>query len=78
MWYNCLSVYLFKKWYVNNHICSYIFIKKSQTRLEIIVVYVDELNLVGTSEYLIEIAKYSKNEFEIKDFGKKNLSRPTD
>ena len=56
---------------MNNHICSCIFIKKSQTGFEIIVVYVDDLNLVGTPEYLIETAKYSKNEFEINDFGKK-------
>ena len=64
VWYNCLSVYLFKK---------------SQTGFEIIFVYVDDLNLVGTPEYLIETAKYSNNEFEIKNFGKeKNLSRPTD
>ena len=68
MWYNCLSAYLLKKWYVNNHICSCIFIKKSQVGFEILVVYIDDLNLVETLEELIETAKYFKTEFEMKDF----------
>ena len=67
MWYNCLSIYLLKKEYVKNPICWCIFIKKLQTQFEIIVVYIDDLNLVGTPEELIEIAKYSKKEFKIKD-----------
>ena len=70
MWYNFLNVFLLKKWYVNNLICSCIFIKKSQTIFEIIVVYVDDLNLIGTPEELIETEKYLKNEFEMKDFRK--------
>ena len=55
---------------MNNPICSCIFFKKSQTGFKIIVVYVDDLNLVGTPKKSIEIAKYLKNEFEMKDFGK--------
>ena len=70
MWYNCLSVYLLKKGHVNNPICLCIFIKKSQTRFEIIVIYVDDLNLVGTPKELIETAKYLKRQFEMKDLGK--------
>ena len=50
MWYNYLSEYLLKKEYANNPICPCIFIKKSRTEFEIIVMYVDDLNLVGTSE----------------------------
>ena len=48
MWYNHLSEYLLKEGYVNNPMCSYIFIKKLETRFAIIAVYVDDLNLVRT------------------------------
>ena len=48
MWYNRLSEYLLKEGYANNHICLYIFIKKSETGFSIIVMYVDDLNLVET------------------------------
>ena len=48
----------------------YIFIKKSQTRFEIIIIDVDDLHHVGTLEEFIETAKYLKKTFEIKDFGK--------
>ena len=50
MWYNRLNEYLLKEGYVNNHICPCIFIKKSETIFAIIVVYVDDLNIVGTPE----------------------------
>ena len=36
----------------------------------IVVVYVDDLNLVGTPEKLTKTLKYLKNEFEMKDLGK--------
>ena len=52
MLYNRLSEYLLKEGYVNNPICPCVFIKKSETGFAIIVVYVDDLNLVGTSEEL--------------------------
>ena len=58
MLYNYLTAYLLKKGYVNNLIYLCIFIKKSQTRFEIIVVYVDDLNFVETFEELIETKKY--------------------
>ena len=58
MWYICLSVYLLKKGYVNNLIYLGIFIYKSQTRFEIIVVYIDDLNLVETPKELIDTTKY--------------------
>ena len=50
MWYTCLSEYLLKERYANNPICPCIIIKKSKTRFAIIVVYVDDLNLIGTPE----------------------------
>ena len=70
MWYNRLSEYLLTEGYANNPICPCIFIKESETRFSIIVVYVDDLNLIGTPEELTRTSKYLKNEFEIKDLGK--------
>ena len=70
MWYNRLNEYLLKKWYMNNPICSCIFIKKSETGFTIIAMYVDDLNLVGTPEDLTRTKNYLKNEFEMKDLGK--------
>ncbi|KAL6315465.1 hypothetical protein AAG906_000757 [Vitis piasezkii] len=69
MWYNRLSEYLLKEGYVNKPICSCIFIKKSETGFAIIVVYVDDLNLVGTPEELTRTTNYLKKEFEMKDLG---------
>ena len=70
MWYNRLSEYLLKEGYANNPIWQCIFIKKSETGFAIIVMYVDDLNLIGTLEELIRTTKYLKKEFEIKDLGK--------
>ena len=60
MWYNRLSEYLLKEGYVNNPICPCIFIKKSETGFAIIIVYVDNLNLVGTPEELTRTTNYLK------------------
>ena len=70
MWYNRLSENLLKEGYVNNPIYPCIFIKKSETEFAIIVVYVNDINLVGTLKELTRTTKYLKNKFEIKDFGK--------
>ena len=70
MWYNRLSTYLLKEGYVNNSIFPCVFIKKTEVSLTIIAVYVDDLNLIGTPEGLLETANYLKNEFEMKDLGK--------
>ena len=55
-----------------------IFIKKSHTTFEIIVVYIDDLNLIGTLEELIKTSKYLKKEFKMNYFGKKTLFRIED
>ena len=55
---------------MNNPICPCVFIKKSENIFAIIVVYVDNLNLVGTLEELTKTTKCLKNEFEMKDLGK--------
>ena len=46
------------------------FIKKSASGYAIIAVYVDDMNLIGTSKELIETAEILKKEFEMKDLGK--------
>ena len=70
MQYNRLSEYLLKERYVNNPIYPCVFIKKSETRLIIIAIYVDHLNLIGTPEKLTKTTNYLKKEFEMKDLGK--------
>ena len=55
---------------MNNHICPCIFIKKLENGFAIIIMYVDNLNFVGTLEELTRITIYLKKEFEMKDFGK--------
>lgn len=47
------------------------FIKKFTSGYAIIAVYVDDMNLIGTSKELVETAEILKKEFEMKDLGKK-------
>ena len=70
MWYNRLSEYLIGLGYVNNELCPCVFIKKSTSGYAIIAVYVDDMNLIGTSKELTETAELLKKEFEMKDLGK--------
>ena len=78
MWYNRLSQYLLKEGYANNPICPCVFIKKTIVGFAILAIYVDDLNLIGIPEELINIANYLKKEFEMKDLRKKKLSRLPD
>ena len=70
MWYNRLSEYLLKEGYKNDPICPCIFIKKSGSEFAIIVVYVDDLNIIGNPKELLKAVDYLKKEFEMKDLGK--------
>ncbi|KAL0551256.1 hypothetical protein IC582_010342 [Cucumis melo] len=70
MRYNRLSEYLLKEGYQNNQICPCVFIKKSQSGFTIIAVYVDDLNIIETSEELSKAIEHLKKEFEMKDLGK--------
>ena len=70
MWYNRLSQYLLKEGYVNDPICPCVFTKKTAVGFAILAVYVDDLNLIGTPEELINTNNYLKKEFEMKDLGK--------
>ena len=70
MWYNRLTEYLLKQGYNNDPICSCVFIKRYQSQFVIIVVYVDDLNIIGTPEELQKAANCLKLEFEMKDLGR--------
>ena len=70
MWYNRLSEYLLKKGYKNDPICPCIFINRLGSEFVIIVVYVDDLNIIGTRKELLEAVECLKREFEMKDLGK--------
>ena len=70
MWYNRLSEYLIKQGYINNVIRPCIFIKKTTLGFVILAVYVDDNNLIGTSEEVQKTIEYLKEEFEMKDLRK--------
>jgi Reverse transcriptase (RNA-dependent DNA polymerase) len=69
IWYNRLSEYLIKEGYKSNIFSSCVFIKRSISSFTIIAVYVDDLNIIGSSEEIEKTAKLLKNEFEMKDLG---------
>ncbi|KAG7581777.1 Reverse transcriptase RNA-dependent DNA polymerase [Arabidopsis suecica] len=71
MWYNRLSDYLVREGYKNDPISPCIFIKKFANKgFVIIAVYVDDLNILGTSGEIAQTVEYLKKEFEMKDLGK--------
>ena len=72
MCYKYSSEYLIKEVYINDLICPCVFFKKSKTGFDIIEVYVDDINLIGTPKELSNTAEYLK-EFEVKDLGKIEL-----
>ncbi|GJW52752.1 disease resistance CC-NBS-LRR class family protein [Tanacetum coccineum] len=63
MWYNRLSDYLVSKGYKSNLICPCVFIKKTTSGFVIIVVYVDDLNIIGTNKEINEVFMHLKEEF---------------
>ena len=70
MWFNRLSNFLLKRGYTKNDDCPYVFIKKSTYGFCIILVYVDDLSIIGTTRDIEEASAYLKTEFEMKDLGK--------
>ncbi|KAM1091207.1 hypothetical protein ACFX19_018933 [Malus domestica] len=51
-----LDTKMHMKGYVNNELCPYVCINKSHSGFVIVVVYVDDMNLIGTSAEFEEIA----------------------
>ena len=74
MWYNRLSDFLLKKGYVNDTDSPCVFIRKSQKGFCIILVYVDDLNIIGCKEDIEEASAYLKVEFEMKALGRTKFS----
>jgi hypothetical protein len=70
MWFNRLSNSLLWNGYINNDDCPCVFIKKSSNGFSIIFIYVDDLNIIGTTRDIEKAMAYLKMEFEMKDLGK--------
>ena len=66
MWYNCLSEYLLKEGYKNDPICPCIYMKRSENEFVIFVVYVDDINIVGTPNELTKAIDCLKKGYKIK------------
>jgi hypothetical protein len=70
MWFNRLSNFLLQRGYINIDDCPCVFIKKSLNCFCIILVYVDDLNIIGTARDIEEAMACLKVEFEMKNLGK--------
>ena len=70
MWHNRLIAYLLKEWYRNGPICFCIYMKISKNEFVIIIVYVNDINIVGTLNELTKAIDCLKKEFEMKDLEK--------
>jgi len=60
VWHNRLIEYLLKEGYINDPICFCIYMKRSKNEFAIIIVYVDDINIVGTPNELTKTINYSK------------------
>jgi hypothetical protein len=70
MWYNRLKEFLLNKGYSNSDDCPCVFIRKSSIDVYIILVYVDDLNIIGHVKDIDEAHNHLKKEFEMKDLDK--------
>ena len=70
MWYNQLSEFPLKKEYINNDAYPCVFIKKPLNDFCIILVYVDDISIIGTRKEIEEASSCLKMELEMKDLGK--------
>jgi len=52
VWYNRLIEYLLKEGFRNDHFCPCIYMKILENQFAIIIVYVDDINIVGTLDEL--------------------------
>ena len=77
VWYNRLIEHLLKEVYRNDPIYSCIYMKRSKNEFVIIIVYVDDINFIGTPNELSKAIDCLKKEFEMKDLEnkKKNCLR---
>jgi hypothetical protein len=70
MWYNRLKKFLINKGYSNIDNCPYVFIRKFATGFYIILVYVNDLNIIGNTKDIGNTRNHLKMEFEMKDLGR--------
>jgi hypothetical protein len=70
MWYNRLKGFLLNKVYSSNDDCLCVFIKKSTTGFCIILVYMDDVNIIGHTRHIDEACNHLKTKFEMKDLGR--------
>jgi hypothetical protein len=73
MWYNRLKEFLLNKGYSNSDDCPCVFIRKSTTGFCLILVYVDDLNIIGHTKDIDEARNHLKTEFEMKDLGRTKI-----
>jgi hypothetical protein len=69
MWYNRLMEFLLNKGCSNSDDCPCVCIRKSSTGFCIILVYVDDLDIIGYAKDVDEARNHLKKEFEMKDLG---------
>ena len=67
VWYNFLIEYLLKERYKNDPLYPCIYMKILENEFAIIIVYVDDINIVGTLNELPKAIDCSKKEFEMND-----------
>jgi len=65
--YNRLIKYLLKEWYRNDSFCPCIYMKILRNEIDIIIIYVDDINIVGTPNELTKEIDCLKKEFEMND-----------
>lgn len=70
MCYQRLRDYLIKNNFISDPLIPYLFIKRDKTGFVIIAVYVDDLNLVGTTTACVTATNLLIREFEMKMLGK--------
>lgn len=75
MWYNRLSDFLLKKEYVKNNAYPCVFIKEALNSFYFILIYVDNINIIGTCKKIKEANSYLKMKFEMKDLGKPSIAQ---
>jgi hypothetical protein len=70
MWYNRLKEFLLNKGYSNSDDCPCVCIRRFTTRFCIILVYVDDLNIIGHTKDIVQARNHLKIEFEMTDLGR--------
>ena len=69
MWYQHISQYLLSHGFKSDDICPCIFIKHYLKEFVIIAIYVDDLNIIGTSNDIEDVVAMLSRQFEMKDLG---------